>query len=762
MKKFRRLKPLVRWGILAVVVVITASCSPPGKSAIPGGSPLTGGATTPGSAVLGYLSALNQGQINDAEAFVVPKGRQFFLDKASLSDMKGTATQIKFGSQQTHPTFTSVVVEGTFCRGVTGTKPSGCVGNSDPRSSSPDFTLYTVEFDGRWFVATRNACDACSRVLSSLARSDPSRTETSGCSPNIKKVSVILAETNPVMTVTGTCFGNMASSSLGQATSDLYVSDGLASAPNWTAGKPNDLCTITIFDWQDPSPQGDDEIDFQLNVNEDVVTLLDTGWGICPLNPGDSINVYVANPQTGAGPVSSTVTATTGITMTIDPTGTYGLVGVQSPEVGISNVTLGSFVMALAAEFPSDAISVGWENNGTLEQDIQPVAQLLDVSGTVVSAIEAVPEAVDWAELCAESGCDPTVSATLGLTEFSLNELIDDSTQPQIGAVFESEADAINSTFSSADADVDQVSYEACTQQGVQLDYILGQTLTDTNGALVINIAGISNIPGSVSLPQLSYYSYGSPQQCPSQGTADSTTFTVAPYDGTFSTSWALSLQQGRPPSTTSPVSSPSTTTASTTLKTTTTTTAPSTTTTAPTPILELGQYELQGVTLATHNGGSGEPMSQIVSDLTPVLGKPSLFNATMCSGAASVTVAEWGDLSLVFGGDISTGGTFLELDYNYGGWGLQATDGLDVPAPPPNARLHPLLYVNGTTIGDTVAQVEHLDSNIRPAPAGYGGFPAWLSDGVIFFGIPSKTGLLPVISESNRINSITITDANC
>ena len=55
---------------------------------------------------------------------------------------------------------------------------------------------------------------------------------------------------------------------------------------------------------------------------------------------------------------------------------------------------------------------------------------------------------------------------------------------------------------------------------------------------------------------------------------------------------------------------------------------------------------------------------TKTVSALESRLGAAKLFTSTICSFKLPVTVATWGDLSIVF-----QKGTFATLDYNFRGW---------------------------------------------------------------------------------------------
>jgi len=182
------------------------------------------------------------------------------------------------------------------------------------------------------------------------------------------------------------------------------------------------------------------------------------------------------------------------------------------------------------------------------------------------------------------------------------------------------------------------------------------------------------------------------------------------------------------------------------------TATAPETPTPTGTPLppttkpLIIGQETVDNLSFAS---------PQLIPTLSSQLGPPTIISSSVCAGQVPVQVAQWGDLSLVLSNNSHT---VLGLEYNYGGWKASqaAADG-GPPLPPAGVSMSPLVETSsGATVGDTVAQVQRLDPAAQIPPMGYGGIPAYLIDGSIFYLIPSSsTGLVSSINPGQKISGI-------
>jgi hypothetical protein len=150
-----------------------------------------------------------------------------------------------------------------------------------------------------------------------------------------------------------------------------------------------------------------------------------------------------------------------------------------------------------------------------------------------------------------------------------------------------------------------------------------------------------------------------------------------------------------------------------------------------------------------------GEAQSAALSALSSQIGSsPTLINATQCIGP--ITVAEWGDLSVIF-----SGGTLFGFDYNYGGWNAaQGTS--NPPAPTADATLQPVVATaGGATIGDTVAQLQAKDPAAAIPHPGIPGYPAYLLDGTILFNLATAP-TVSSISPSDVVGEIQEISGNC
>ena len=126
--------------------------------------------------------------------------------------------------------------------------------------------------------------------------------------------------------------------------------------------------------------------------------------------------------------------------------------------------------------------------------------------------------------------------------------------------------------------------------------------------------------------------------------------------------------------------------------------------------ILNTADNRLDGVLLisGTPSKYVGLAQSRILPALETRLGTPIVEATTICRFKLPVTVAKWGDLSVVFENE-----KFALLDYNYLGWPVSQRT--HPPLPPAGVTLKPLIKTNfGATIGDTAAKLKALDSHVR------------------------------------------------
>ncbi len=134
----------------------------------------------------------------------------------------------------------------------------------------------------------------------------------------------------PPITVSGEGFGFLPQGVPFSGNSDyLEVTD---LTQGWTAGMTGSLCNLSIGYWED------DRIEVVANVNQN---------GICPMAAGDQLAVSVWNPQTGSGPVTSTVTVSADVTYALGTSSV--VVGSAAGSGSVQLITAGPWLTSSSA-----------------------------------------------------------------------------------------------------------------------------------------------------------------------------------------------------------------------------------------------------------------------------------------------------------------------------------------------------------------------------------------------------------------------------
>jgi hypothetical protein len=144
-----------------------------------------------------------------------------------------------------------------------------------------------------------------------------------------------------------------------------------------------------------------------------------------------------------------------------------------------------------------------------------------------------------------------------------------------------------------------------------------------------------------------------------------------------------------------------------------------------------------------------GQPTSQVIDSLSTQLGTPVEIQSFLCGEQVPALVAEWGDLSAVFGTGSDSLHAFDEFVYNEGGWSAYQKAGNSLPPLLPGHVSSPLVETaGGATIGDTVRQVQELDPAADPPTDFTDGTPDYVDDGDVLFRFLSPSEPTAQISE--------------
>jgi hypothetical protein len=160
-----------------------------------------------------------------------------------------------------------------------------------------------------------------------------------------------------------------------------------------------------------------------------------------------------------------------------------------------------------------------------------------------------------------------------------------------------------------------------------------------------------------------------------------------------------------------------------------------------------------------------GQPTGPAIDALIRRLGAPVEVQSFLCGDRVPALVAQWGDLSAVFGTGSDSVHAFDKFVYNDGGWDAyqDAKDG----APPlvSGHVMSPRVDTSGgATVGDTVRQVQQLDPGARVQSSIINGEyqPSYLVDGSLVLFSSPPSGTTAPLQPTDRISVIFDQNGNC
>lgn len=232
----------------------------------------------------------------DQSQYVVP-----YIGQSTMVNISGSVSSPSGGYvvlTLTHPDGTSETIHAD----VTGEGVFTTPYLLDSSSEAGQYTI-SASYQGVNFASVTFNVVSQSTSTNNPAQSSqiPSVTTSSTGTPAITSVSNIIPNPNQMITISGSGFGSQSSYN-NEDIPYLQITDNTG---NWNAGYHGDLVTLNVASWSDS----------QISISGFSGSY---GSGSWTLHYGDTIYVYVWNPQTGKGP--ATYTTTVGMDKTTIPT----------------------------------------------------------------------------------------------------------------------------------------------------------------------------------------------------------------------------------------------------------------------------------------------------------------------------------------------------------------------------------------------------------------------------------------------------------
>ena len=542
----RRSKPITgRVGQLAVMLLLGSALLGCGSAGV---QPPTGSAS-PQKAAMRFLQNLKTGNIKAAAQYVEPSYRTTFLLLATESGSIGRIDHVATGDVRNQGTTASVTIVGTACppRPISP-QISGCMTNSNPESTSPDFRVETTNLDGAWYIEGHRASHAQSKPVTAQTTAF---SDSTNCSPTFSSTSpAVIAEPTPPIVVLGSCLGSFSGTlPVDGHTPDVTITD--PTEDNWTVTQQGGIgqCSLTINSW---NASDDGEIELTPQIDNGLFGLSFLGAvQLCPLKPGDTLEIMVTNPSDGHSATFMT-SVTYGLNFEIANTSAQGLL--------FSHNDVGAWFSSLqndsALKNQLGGLSDAHVGITEIYPGILPSDQLDPILNDITDVFE-LPDVV----ASAGDAFEPATAA--GAVEvLTTNEATSIESNPQpagLTDLLNPEESEINASFSSG-SHIEAAEFtKTCPNDANDpYDYALPGPPYNQDD-LLVSITGLSAAPaGSIALPQIPF-SYvgpadGGTYECsslnhPMFGTSDSGFLTPTQSgDSSLSLSWSSRTPNRTPP----------------------------------------------------------------------------------------------------------------------------------------------------------------------------------------------------------------------